>query len=341
MICRRRSPSAIFALAIASSLAIAALPCTSRAAQVIATRLDGTTAIGELREWNVESLRIATSSGDQTIRTNQLISLRWQPIGDASPPVAKPAGLVELIDGAQMPVQALEIKKSQATLTLAIRGAAGEQKLALPVEQIASIRLRPLDAPLAKQWDEILHLNLPNDVLAILKKDGKSIDYVEGVVGDVAGDKIEFKLEGELQRVDRAKIAGIVYYRPDRRLKDEPRASIQGRSGLRLSATRFERKGSQIELTTAGGARLSWPIDDLSMADFSAGKLVYLSDLEPAAENWVPLVGLPAGLPIRSAAPRPFGFRRTADAHDARRRLGSGPSCHADICQGTRDSQPH
>ena len=41
--------------------------------------------------------------------------------------------------------------------------------------------------------------NLANDVLAVLKKDGKSLDYVEGVMGDISDDKIEFKLDGETQ----------------------------------------------------------------------------------------------------------------------------------------------
>lgn len=296
MICRRRFPSPKSFLAIAYFLAVATLPRINPAAQVIATRLDGTTAIGELREWTTDGLRVATSAGDQAIRTNQLISLRWQPAGQAAATANKPLGLVELIDGALLPIQAVEIKKSQATLNLAIPGTPSDQKLSLAIEQIASVRLRPLDPPLAKQWDEILHMNLANDVLAVIKKDGKSIDYVEGVVGNVASDKIEFKLDGEWQRVDRAKIAGIVYYRPDRRLKNEPRATLHGRSGLRVSATRFELKDSQVELTTAVGAKLSWPVGDLSVADFSAGKLLYLSDIEPASENWVPLVALPAGL---------------------------------------------
>jgi hypothetical protein len=134
--------------------------------------------------------------------------------------------------------------------------------------------------------------NLANDVIAVLKKDGKSLDYAEGVMGDVTDDKIEFKLEGGTQRVDRAKIAGAIYYRPDRRTKEEPRASIQGRSGLRVSAAHVELKDSLIELTTAAGVELSWPLSDISLADFSAGKLIYLSDIEPVSEKWAPFVGL-------------------------------------------------
>ncbi len=167
------------------------------------------------------------------------------------------------------------------------------------------MQLRPLDVPLAAQWDEMRRQNLANDVLAVLKKDGKSLDYVEGVMGDISDDKIEFKLEGKTQRVDRAKIAGAIYYRPNRRSHEEPRATIQGRSGLRISAMHLELKDSRLELTTTAGAKLSWPLDDLSLADFSAGKLMYLSDIEPASANWTPLVGLPAAATLAAEYGQP------------------------------------
>ncbi len=72
-------------------------------------------------------------------------------------------------------------------------------------------------------------------------------------------------------------------------MKEEPKASIQGHSGLRVSVAHVALEDSLLELTTAAGIKLTWPIDDISLADFSAGKLMYLSDIEPASENWTPL----------------------------------------------------
>src|SRR5262249_44507310 len=134
---------------------------------------------------------------------------------------------VELIDGSVLPVKGIRVDKSQAILAIAAPAATDIKQLTIPIAQIAAIRLRPLDGPLVAQWDEMRRQNLANDVIAVLKKDGKSLDYAEGMMGNIGDDKIEFKLDGELQRVDRAKIAGAIYYRPDRRMKEEPRASIQ------------------------------------------------------------------------------------------------------------------
>jgi hypothetical protein len=294
MICRQFPPLSRFLRSAACVFAIIALAGVVTATEVSATRLDGTTIVGTLREWNEGELRLTTPTGDQPIATNQLVSLRWEPAANSAPAADKTLGTVELIDGTILPIKTVRVEKSEASLTLAAPDAAGGKPLTLPITQIAVIRLRQLDGSLAAQWDEMRRQNLPNDMIAVLKKDDTTLDYAEGVMGDISDDKIDFKLDGETQRVDRAKIAGAIYYRPDRRLKEEPKASIQGRSGLRINAAHVELKDSLLELTTAGGVQLSWPINDISLADFSAGKLMYLSDIEPASTNTTPFVGLPA-----------------------------------------------
>jgi hypothetical protein len=275
------------------------------AAEVSATRLDGATVVGELRQWNTGELRLTTPTGEQQIPTNQLVSLRWQPAANSPPAADKTAGTVELIDGSILPTKTIQVDHTNATLTLVTPEAAGSKPLTLPITQIAVIRLRQLDGKLATQWDEMRRQNLANDVIAVLKKDGKSLDYAEGVLGDISDDKVEFKLEGETQRVDRAKIAGAIYFRPDRRTKEEPKALIQGRSGLRVSAAHIELKDSLVELTTAAGVKITWPLNDISLADFSAGKLMYLSDIEPTSSNSTPFVGLPPSATIAAEYGRP------------------------------------
>ena len=287
MICRQSLLSARVSLLAACSFALIAAAGSTTVAEVSATRLDGSAIAGELRSWNTTELKLATPGGDQQIPTNQLASLRWS--APAPPGAADAAGAVELIDGSVLPIKSVRVEKSQAILTLA--AAPDSKPLELPISQVSLIRLRQLDGPLATQWDEIHRQKLAGDVIVVAKKDGKSLDYVEGVMGDIADDKIEFKLDGESQRVDRAKIAGAIYYRPDRRLKEEPKASIQGRSGLRVNAAHVDLKDGVLEVTTAAGVQLSWPVQDVSLADFSAGKLMYLSDIEPTSSEGTPFVG--------------------------------------------------
>ena len=81
--------------------------------------------------------------------------------------------------------------------------------------------------------------------------------------------------------------------------------TLRGQSGLHASVARLEQIDNAITLTTVGGTKLRWPADDIEMADFSAGKVMYLSDMEPATKTWSPLVGLPDGLNLADAYGEP------------------------------------
>jgi hypothetical protein len=297
MIRRRFSPNWFLILLPACAFALVAQAEPTSAIDVLAVRLDGTSIAGKLRAWTDDAIAISTETGEQQIATKQLVSLRSQS-ATATSPAQNTSPSIELIDGTILPVKTIRVAQSQATVTLALPIESSEQSLMMPTARLSVVQLRRLEADLATQWEELRRQNLTSDVLAVIKKNGKSIDYAEGVIGDITDDKIDFKLEGETQRVDRSKTAGVVYYRPDRRMKEESRAIIRGRSGVRASAAHVELKEAGLNITTAAGIKLTWPLDDFAGADFSAGKLVYLSDIEPASFKWTPLIGLPSSATI-------------------------------------------
>lgn len=290
---------AVCALAVGIGL-ISGWWSSLRAADVTAARLDGTAVAGELRSWNSGQVVIASSSGDQTIAADQLESLRWPAAAAADKPVADVPGIAELTDGTVIPIESLLVTSDNATLKLP--AAAGEQaSLSLNVKSLAVVRFVALDEVLTKQWNEIRQSKPAGDLLVVRKRDGKSLDYVDGVLGEISADKVELKVDGESNRADRAKVAGVIYLRATPPTTAEPRITLQGRSGLRAAAANIELAGTHVSVTTPGGARFDWPSSDLELADFSHGKVVYLSDIEPVAHDWVPLVGLPAGITAASA----------------------------------------
>jgi hypothetical protein len=276
------------------------------ASQVTATRLDGTAIRGELRSWDKQAVVIATADGEERLATKQLLSLQWEP----GPPNQETEGSsldahVELIDGSLIPLDDFQSSAARATINVAAPLASDEKELTLPRKQLAAVRLQPLSAAAAQQWQEIRDTDFASDLLVLLKRDGKSLDYAEGVLGEVSPTKIAFQLDGEPLRIDRAKVAGFIYYRPQSHAAAEPRCVVRGRSGLRANVVRAELANGMVQMTTASGANLKWPLDDIHLADFSAGKLIYLSDLEPAAERWTPLVGLPSEATLASEYGRP------------------------------------
>ncbi len=266
------------------------------AAEVTAARLDSTSVTGELKSWNNAQVVIAAPASEQTIATDQLVAIRWPslPVNEKTP--ASAPGLAELIDGTRIPIQSVLVTGDQAALQLP--AALGENRtLQLSVKSLAVVRFVPLDGALAKQWDEIRQNKAAGDLLVVRKRDGKSLDYVDGVLGEITADKVELKVDGESNRADRAKVAGVFYLRTSQSAVAEPRVSLQGRSGLRAAATNVELAGGKLLVTTSGGTKFEWPLIDLELADFSHGKITYLSDLEPAGSDWTSLVGQPAGIP--------------------------------------------
>jgi hypothetical protein len=263
--------------------------------EVTAVRLDGGTIVGELQTWDEKGAAIDTTEGEKRIASEDLLSLRWR-TGDVE--AAANAGLIELTDGSLVPIAEFTTSGSEAEVKLADSVTAGSKELPISKKHLAAVRLHPMNDSLAKQWDEIRDLKAAADVLVLMKRDGKSLDYVEGVLGNVSPYKVEFELDGDKMSVDREKVAGFIYFR--RESTDVPEASliIHGRSGLKASIASALLKNSMLQLTTADGARLEWPVDDIVLADYSAGKLLYLSDLEPASTKFTPLVAIPPGTSV-------------------------------------------
>ena len=283
------------------------------ASDVVATRLDGTAITGELRSWGDQQVVIANVDGDQRLATDEFLSLEWKPAPTRQETNAtSTSGQIELIDGSLIPIDEFSSSTKRATVTLAAPLPTDEKQLTLQRKQLAAVRLQPLAAGAAEQWREIRDMDLASDVLVLLKRDGKSLDYIEGVLGDVSSSKIEFTLDGDPLRIDRAKLAGFIYYRTQKEAAVEPRCIISSRSGLRVCVSQARLADGLVQMTTASGAVLKWPLQDIYSADFSAGKLLYLSDIEPASERWTPLVGIPSGAELAAEYGQP---RRNRSAY--------------------------
>jgi hypothetical protein len=283
---------------------VSLLSSAAKAADITATSLDGSTTAGSLKSWDDGRLVIVDSSGEHTVATDRLLSARLAP-AQPSKPIVVSGQTAELIDGTLFPIASLKVVGQKAVLEATQQPNGNSTPIEFPITQIEAIRFRPMDAALATQWDEIRALNRVTDLLVVLKRDGQSLDYVEGAVGDISADKVAFKLDGESNAVDRAKVAGIIYYRADRAPQAESRVTLQGKSGLRARAAKIHLAGVNVNLTTPGGIEFDWPIDDIELADFSAGKLMYLSDIEPASENWSPLISLPVGATLANEYGQP------------------------------------
>jgi hypothetical protein len=296
-------------------LIAALITSTAAGADVTAKKLDGATLVGTLTSWQDGQVVLSTPGGPQRAAEADLLFLeRSTPANsNTDDDIRKP--IVELIDGTVVPLTNFSITGSQATVVPrydADSAPAKSQPVPVEVKKVKSVRLQPMSAAIEKQWEDVrisatsADSTTPSDLLVVLKHGGQTLDYLEGVIGQVTERDVEFTHDGDIVHVGRDKVAGLVFYRANASSDEVPRCVLSGAGDLRIrTANNIRLVGDDLQLTTLTGVNLRWPWAEITSADFSAGKLVFLSDLTPVSQSWQPLIALPAAATHASALGQP------------------------------------
>jgi hypothetical protein len=233
--------------------------------------VDGKSVTGAAAELTSSGVKLATAEGEKTIAAKELLSVT--PAQAPPAPTDKPAVWLELVDGSRLTAATIAITKGTATLTYA-----ADKQIEIPSSAIARVRFSPPDNQ-TSSWPADIGQNAAGDLLAVRK--AEAIDFLEGVLGNVTEETVEFQLDGETIPVKRAKIDGFIYYHKAGDKFTDVVCIVEDVHGWRLKAkTIAHGPDGQLEVTTLSGATLRRPWSAISRLDFSSGKVVYLSDLE-------------------------------------------------------------
>ncbi len=247
--------------------------------------LDGQSATGQVVELNAEQLVLQTAQGRSVFGIATLAGVTRQaaPAADER----KSSLWIELVDQSGLAATAYTVSggKSQVTLTT---GALVE----LPTRAIRWVRFTSpadRDARLTKQWTDITETKPTGDLL-VTRKNG-SLDYLEGVLGDLDGETCKFELDKEVISVKRSKVEGMIYFHSTAAEKAEPIGQLAAIDGSRLAIRAAALHDATVKVTTPGGVTVELPLGEVARFDFSSGKIAYLSDLEPETATYVPYFG--------------------------------------------------
>ncbi len=269
------------------------------AAPVEVALLDGRTVAGEVVSWNRDGVTIKSTAESEQFPADQLLNLTWKAADGAAD---KSATFLELLDGSRFRITDFSTHDHTATVASPYVGA----PLEIRTERIRSVELQPRTEAAAAVWQELEHKETAGDVLVVAKREGKSFDYLTGVAGDLTADQAQFQWEGEQMAVKRSKAAAILYYHKQADRFPDAVCELTAADGSRIPAVEVEFIDGRLHLTTPAGVKLELAIADLRHADFSAGKLAYLSDLKPIEVKWTPRIAAPAGASTVAA----FGMPR-------------------------------
>ena len=261
--------------------------------------LAGKQLSGQLVELSPRQLTLTLDGQAVALPVSELASLY---VSKREPSAERISGMtVTLVD--QSVIRATDYRSNQATARLQL---ADQNVLEVPTKLIRSILFANHpegEQKLAGQWSNIVANKAAADVLVLRK--GGSLDYLEGVLGDVDQDIVKFQLDAEVIPVKRAKIEGLVYYHPQHSDIESAAYEVTTADGWRLRAQSVALSGGKLQIKTTAGLSVERPLEALAAIDFSAGKIQYLSDLEPEATKFTPYFGLKRELPSLTAFYQP------------------------------------
>jgi hypothetical protein len=271
-----------------TSLLLIALLAATQTAQPEATitTLDGAATVGFLSAWSHERVTVTTPAGAAVeLPLEQLMDVRLpRDVVDVSD-----ATHIELTDGTSLVYEKFLMKDRVATIE--VPGLVNP--LHVPREAIRLIELRPSTPLMAAKLEEIEEKDQPGDALVVTQRDSESLDYLTGVIGDVTAEQASFDWDGERVPVKRSKIAAMTFYQARDAALPEARCTLELADGSRIFAASVKLHEETLSVATASGVRLEVGLNRLVRADFSAGKVVYLSDLKPTDVTWTPGLSVP------------------------------------------------
>ncbi len=279
---------------------------------VEAVTLSGERAAGSLSAVTADGLVLRTDNGEARVAANELLTIKHVP-PPGSENQEKPRVWIELIDDSKLFGLSYTSANGTAKFTLL-----GGETLDIPTRSIRSVRFQEQDSEmarqfqLAKQWREILSSEPHGDLIIIRKvneseaEDGEgevkvrmslALDQLEGVLGDISAEKVAFEYENQQIPVARTKVEGIRYFHPAGRELPDPLCRCDDVYGNQWNLKSVTLVGDKLQLVSVSGVKADLQLTHWRELDYSAGKVAYLSDLEPEKMEWTNYFGTTAASP--------------------------------------------
>ena len=260
-----------------------AILLTSAPPSFEAATLDGRTVVGPIAELTRERLTIDAKTGRVSIAAATLLTVSAAP---PPKPVADALGVVvELADGSVVRGRQFTAHGKEAKIILA----EGGESVSFPTSAVHTVLCSANEAdPLRPEWMRLMAMKTDADLLIV--RAGAALDYHKGVLHDVTADTVRFDLDGDVLPVKRSKVYGFAYRHGAAANLPPAVCRITDAAGS-LWPARSVTLETKLQWTTPAGLRVSEPLESIARIDFSAGKLVYLSDLKPDSIAWTPYFG--------------------------------------------------
>jgi hypothetical protein len=243
------------------------------------TPIDGAGASGELQSLTADSVVINVSG--KAIRTPLDSVLR---LDFRRPSAAASRIRLRTIDGSRFGCQSFETDGRDAAFALED----GERR-SLPIERISAALLSD-DPHEAADWIGKSTASRKSDLL-VFAREGKRLS-LEGTINSIGPEKLLFTFEGDDLPIRRERVRALYFAQRGQAISKKSLAVATDVRG-NAWAVRDWRWADGLSLETPAGLSIQIPEAQVASLDFAAGRLSYLSDLEPTAVQHTPYFDVP------------------------------------------------
>lgn len=251
--------------------------------------LDGKSYTGEVVSFKADEVQLRTGEGDKvtTFPLKDVITVDFTP--SARPVTRTPYLRVRLVDGSQLYCLTLGFQNKTMKLML-LSG----QSMDVNFDQVHTIVCDAHDSNALNAFDAMLADNPKQDVIRVQSREGNNIEPYEGVIqgANDVGTRLQFKARGldTVSNLDVARLRAIYFQRSNTGPGDKAIARISDTFGNTFTVTSYVMGAPFCQVTLQTGQQLKLLASTISKFDLTPGKLVYLSDLEPAKVEETPIL---------------------------------------------------
>jgi hypothetical protein len=148
---------------------------------------------------------------------------------------------------------------------------------------------RQTDGEAQADWTKARETPLQSGDAIVVRRSGR-LETIEGIVGDISADKVDFRLDDRSASIDRSKITGVIFYHAKGRELPPARCQLTLLDGSVLKLRQIELTGDSFLGLACSGARFELPRELVARLDFSLGRAVFLGSMTPTNRDWTPLI---------------------------------------------------
>ncbi len=241
---------------------------------------DGSQLEGHLISIDSDTALFEIDGRDRTFSIKSISRFRFSDPIDQSKATSK---VVKLVDGSTLICKSVKLDDGKLKATTE-NGLDFESNSRL----IDFVRFTVGVTDLDDAWEKTIELDRESDALVVVRD--QNLQTIDGVIGKVTADSVSFTVGDRTADVKRSRLSGMLFYR---RIADEFAPAfcvLELSDGSKVQVRSISVKENVFNVSSVAGMSFSVASESISNIDFGANRSVWLTDLEPATNDWVPLL---------------------------------------------------